>query len=105
MALVSVNSFGIQIIYPAGVIVDTCRKKYLRAVQNLQESHEYFLELTQVPTREQIANWEHEITNAERKRTTDPEAMDVMEPRVPKRKCRLPNTNIFNNTGRSAHVE
>lgn len=63
----------------------------MRAVQSLQESREYFSELTEVPTKEQIAQWEAEITNAERRRSVDPEAMDVMEPRVPKRKSNSPN--------------
>ena len=31
---------GIYIVHPANMVVDTCQKKYLWAVQNLQESHE-----------------------------------------------------------------
>jgi hypothetical protein len=82
----------VHLIYPAGlVVVETGRKKYLRAVQNLQESREYFLELTEVPTRAQIAQWEEEITNAEMKRFEEPEAMDIMEPRVPKRQSNPPD--------------
>ena len=50
LALVRGYLCGIYIVHPADIVVDTCQKKYLWAVQNLQESHEYFLELTEVPT-------------------------------------------------------
>lgn len=105
LALVSVHLPGVHIVDPADIVVDTCRKKYFRAVQNRQESHEYFLELTEVPTGAQVAKWEEEISIAERRRSVDPEAMDVMEPKVPKRKSNLPNITIIINPGRSTHPE
>ena len=87
------------------MVVDTCWKKYLWVVQNLQESHEYFLELTEVPTWAQVVKWEDEICIAERKRSVNLEAMDVMEPKVPKHKSNLPNIRIMINTGRRTHLE
>ena len=86
LALVRVHLHGVHIVHLVYIIVDTCWKKYIRAVQNLQESHEYYLDLTEVPTRAQVAKWEEEIRIAETKRSVDPEAMDIMEPKVPKRK-------------------
>ena len=105
LALVSVHSLGVQIVHLANIAVDTCWKKYLQAVQNLQESHEYFLELTEVPTQVQVAKWDKEISIAERRRSVDPEAIDVMEPKVPKLKSNLPNIRIIINPGWSTHLE
>jgi hypothetical protein len=48
------------------------------------ESKVYFEELSTVPTAEEIKQWDAEISEAEKKRTTEPEAMDVMAPRIPK---------------------
>ena len=105
LALVRVHSCGVHIVHPAYIVVDTCQKKYVRAVQNLQESQEYFVELTEVPTRAQVAKWEEEIYIAESKISVDPEAMDIMEPKVPKGKYNLPNIKIMINPGWSTHLE
>ena len=105
MALVRGYLHGIYIVHLADIIVDTCRKKYLQVVQNLQESHEYFLELTEVPTQAQVVKWENEISIAERKRSVNLEAMDVMEPKVPKCKSNLPNIRIMINPSRRTHLE
>ena len=77
LALVRVHLHGVHIVHPVYIIVDTCRKKYIQAVQNLQESHEYYLDLTEVPThfveltegptRVQVAKWEEEICITESK--------------------------------------
>jgi hypothetical protein len=37
-----------------------------------------------VPTAEEMEIWETEISEAEKKRTSQPEVMDVMAPRIPK---------------------
>jgi hypothetical protein len=58
--------------------------KYKRAIVNESESREYFQDLSSVPTSEEIEKWEAEISEAEIKRTSRPEAMDVMAPRIPK---------------------
>ena len=105
LALVSVYSLWGHIVHPADIVVDTCQKKYLRVVQNLQESHEYYLELTEVPTRAQVTQWEREISIAESKWSVNPEAMDVMEPKVPKHKSNLPNITIIINPRWSTHPE
>jgi hypothetical protein len=39
-----------------------------------------------VPTAEEMQQWEAEISRAETMRTRQPEAMDVMAPRIPKGK-------------------
>jgi len=64
--------------------VETVKNKYLRAVENVNESQQYFEELTQAPTAAQITLWTRQIENAESRRSLDPEAMDVMQPKVPK---------------------
>ena len=84
--MVRVHFHGVHIVHPVYIIVDTCRKTYIQVVQYLQESHEYYLDLTEVPTQAQVAKWEEEIRIAETKRSVNPEAMDIMEPKVPKRK-------------------
>jgi hypothetical protein len=48
------------------------------------ESRDYFEELSAVPTAEEIEIWDAEISEAEEKRTSQPEAMDVMASRIPK---------------------
>lgn len=65
-------------------IARTIVKKYNRAIINESESRDYFQDLSSVPTSEEIKKWEVEISEAEIKRTSRPEAMDVMAPRIPK---------------------
>jgi hypothetical protein len=65
-------------------IARTIINKYKRATKSRLESSEYFAELSTVPTREQLAIWEAEISEAEEQRTNRPEAMDIMAPRIPK---------------------
>lgn len=65
-------------------IARTIINKYNRAIAKELESREYFEELSAVPTTEEIKTWDAEISEAERKRTSQPEAMDVMAPRIPK---------------------
>jgi hypothetical protein len=48
------------------------------------ESKDYFEDLSAVPTADEIVKWDAEISEAEKKRTNQPEAMDVMAPRIPK---------------------
>lgn len=62
----------------------TIIKKYNRAIAKESECRDYFDELTAVPTSEEIRIWEAEISEAEKKHTSQPEAMDVMAPRIPK---------------------
>lgn len=66
------------------IIARTIINKYNRAIKNELESSDYFAELSTVPTNEQLAIWEVEISAAEELRTNRPEAMDVMAPRIPK---------------------
>lgn len=65
-------------------IARTIVKKYNRAIVNESESRDYFQDLSSVPTSEEIKIWEAEISEAEINRTSRPEAMDVMAPRIPK---------------------
>jgi hypothetical protein len=66
------------------VIARTIINKQNRAIKNKLESQDYFEELSAVPTPQQLALWEREISVAEAKRTNRPEAMDIMAPRIPK---------------------
>lgn len=65
-------------------IARTIIKKYNRAIANELESRVYFEDLSAVPTAEEIEIWDTEISEAEEKRTRQPEAMDVMASRIPK---------------------
>lgn len=65
-------------------IARTIIKKYNRAITNELESRDYFEDLSAVPTAEEIEKWDAEISEAEIKRTSQPEAMDVMACRIPK---------------------
>lgn len=65
-------------------IARTINNKYNRAIQNEVESRHYFEDLSTVPTAEQIKLWDEEISVAEELRTNQPEAMDVMAPRIEK---------------------
>jgi hypothetical protein len=65
-------------------IARTIINKYNRAIANELESKDYFEDLSAVPTTDEIEKWEAEISEAEKKRTNQPEAMDVMAPRIPK---------------------
>lgn len=87
-----------------GRLVDTVKKKYLRAVENISESQQYFRDLTAAATPRQVAEWEEQIADAEQERFFKPEAMDVMEPKVPKRMYNIPNCLITIDTGRSANL-
>lgn len=69
-----------------GHSVETVKNKYLRVVENLNDSQEYYEDLTKAPTAAQITLWEKQIVDAETKRSRDPSAMDIMEPKVPKRR-------------------
>src|SRR5437016_5648159 len=64
--------------------VETVKNKYLKAVENIKESQQYFEELSQAPTAGQITAWTQQIEYAESRRSVDPDAMDVMQPKVPK---------------------
>jgi len=68
----------------SAVIARTIINKHNRAIKNKLESHNYFEELSTVPTPQQLALWEREISVAEAQRTNRPEAMDIMAPRIPK---------------------
>jgi hypothetical protein len=73
------------IVFPfSKTIARTIIKKYNRAVSNELESRAYFEDLSAVPTVEEIGIWDAEISEAEKKRTSQPEAMDVMACRIPK---------------------
>jgi hypothetical protein len=74
-----------------GPLVDTVKKKYLRAIENISESQQYFRDLTAAATPRQVAAWEKQIADAEQERFFKPEAMDVMEPKVPKRMYKFPS--------------
>ena len=65
-------------------IARTIIKKYNRAIANELESRDYFEDLSAVPTVGEIEKWDAEISEAEKKCTSQPEAMDVMAPRIPK---------------------
>ena len=65
-------------------IARTTINKYNRAIANELESKDYFEDLSAVPTTDEIEKWDAEISEAEKKRTNQPEAMDVMAPRIPK---------------------
>ena len=67
----------------------TIIKKYKRALENEKNSREYFEQLSETPTPEQLASWEAEISNAEARRTDKPSAMDVMATRIPKGRLAL----------------
>jgi hypothetical protein len=69
---------------PFTTIARTIINKYNRAIANELESRDYFEELSTVPTAEEIKLWDMEISEAEKKRTSQPEAMDIMAPRIPK---------------------
>lgn len=70
-------------------IAPTIIKKYNRALANESESRVYFEDLSTVPTAEEMQQWEAEISRAKIMRTRQPEAMDVMAPRIPKGKIVL----------------
>lgn len=65
-------------------IARTIINKYKQAIIKESESRDYFDELNTVPTAEEIEMCEADISEAEEKRTSNPEAMDVMAPRIPK---------------------
>ena len=65
-------------------IARTTINKYNRAIANELESKDYFEDLSAVPTTDEREKWDAEISEAEKKRTNQPEAMDVMAPRIPK---------------------
>jgi hypothetical protein len=65
-------------------IARTIINKYNRAISNQLESKDYFEDLSAVLTTDEIEKWDAEISEAEKKRTNQPEAMDVMAPRIPK---------------------
>jgi hypothetical protein len=65
-------------------IARTIINKYNRATAKESENRDYFDELNAVPTAEEIGMWEAEISEAEEKRTSQPDAMDVMACRIPK---------------------
>lgn len=65
-------------------IARTIINKYKLAIIKESESRDYFDELNTVPTAEEIEMWEADISEAEEKHTSNPEAMDVMAPRIPK---------------------
>jgi hypothetical protein len=48
------------------------------------QSQNYFEDLSEVPSAEQLMEWEREISRAEAAHTNKPEAMDIMAPRIPK---------------------
>lgn len=50
----------------------------------MQESRNYFDDLSEIPAAEQLTEWEREISKAEAAQTNKPEAMDVMAPKIPK---------------------
>jgi hypothetical protein len=50
----------------------------------VQESQNYFDDLSEIPSQEQLTQWETEISKAEAARTNKPEVMDVMGPKIPK---------------------
>lgn len=87
-------------------IARTIINKYNRAIKSEMDSREYFEDLSTVPTADQIKLWDAEISEAEKLRTNQPSAMDVMAPRIPKGKfihipylshspdSLLPSTNI-----------
>ncbi len=58
--------------------------KYLRAAENLNESQEHYEDVMQVLMAAQINLWTRQIEHAESRRSFDPEAMDIMQPKVPK---------------------
>lgn len=66
------------------VLARTIVNKYHRAIKNIVESQNYFDDLSEVPTAEQLRVWETEISTAEAAHTTKPEVMDIMAPRIPK---------------------
>lgn len=68
----------------SAVIARTIINKHNRAIKNNLESRDYFEELSTVPTPQQLALWEREISVAEVDRTNQPDAMDIMAPRIPK---------------------
>ena len=68
----------------SAVIARTIINKHNRAIKNNLESCDYFEELSTVPTPQQLALWEREISVAEVDRTNRPDAMDIMAPHIPK---------------------
>ena len=56
--------------------------KYLRAAENLNESQEYYEDVMRVLMAAQINLWTQQIEHAESRRSFDPEAMDIMQPKV-----------------------
>lgn len=67
-------------------IARTIVNKYKRAIKSELDSREYFEDLSTVPTDHQIKQWDTEISEAEEMRTNQPDAMDVMAPRISKGK-------------------
>ncbi|KAF8816373.1 hypothetical protein BYT27DRAFT_7221526 [Phlegmacium glaucopus] len=65
-------------------ITRTIINKYNWAIKNELDSTAYFQDLSTVPTAEQMALWEKEISEAEVLRTKCPAEMNVMAPRIKK---------------------
>ncbi|KAF8816372.1 hypothetical protein BYT27DRAFT_7248439 [Phlegmacium glaucopus] len=65
-------------------ITRTIINKYNRAIKNELDSTAYFQDLSTVPTAEQMALWEKEISEAEVLRTKCPAEMNVMAPHIKK---------------------
>lgn len=65
-------------------LAQTIINKYRQVIKNVQESQNYFDDLSKIPTAEQLTCWEMEISQAEAAHTNKPEVMDVMAPKIPK---------------------
>jgi len=81
---VSWDSFNDFLFLNCATVARTIINKHIRAIKNELESWDYFDELSTVPTAQQLALWEKEISMAEESQTNRPKAMDIMAPRIPK---------------------